>query len=80
MAALGDSVLAPDVVSGLTEEMDGALMEETSTRGRITAETSVFWHQRVRAVAHSACRNTKPSDESRSLKQQDSGLTPCLWN
>lgn len=66
-----------DVVSGLTEQMDGALLRETVTWRRITAETSMFWHQRVSAVAHSACRNT---NESRILKGDISSvdLAPVL--
>lgn len=58
MATPGNMDLADDVVPRLTEEMDGALLGETSARGWITAETSMFWHQRVSAVAQSACRNT----------------------
>lgn len=47
MATPGDIDLAADVVAGLTEEMDGALQGEASTWGRIAAEASVFWYQRV---------------------------------
>lgn len=75
MATPGDTDLAVDVVSGLTEEMDGALLGETSTRGRITAETSMFWHQRVSAVVQSACRHTNHSDKSRFLKR---GHVACV--
>lgn len=51
----GNVGLVADVVSRLTEEMDGALLVESSTWGRITAEASMFGHQRVRAVAQAAC-------------------------
>lgn len=57
MATLGDTDLVADVVTRLTEEMDGALGEEALTRGRIAAEPSMFWYQRVRTVAEPACRN-----------------------
>lgn len=57
MATLGDTALG--VVAGLTEEMDGALVRETSTRRRVAAETSVLGHQGVSAVAQSACRDAK---------------------
>lgn len=57
MATPGDMDLVADVVTGLTEEMDGALQEEALTRGWIAAEPSMFWYQRVRTVAQPACRN-----------------------
>lgn len=47
MATPGDIDLVADVVARLTEEMDGALQGEASTRGWIAAETSMFWYQRV---------------------------------
>lgn len=59
MATPGDADLVADVVTRLTEEMDGALCEEALTRGWIAAEPSMFWHQRVRAVAQPACRNIR---------------------
>lgn len=59
MAAPGHTDLVVDVVSRLTEEMDGALLGEPPTRRRIAAETSMLRHQRVRAVAQSACGHTK---------------------
>lgn len=63
LATPGDTGL-DDVVPGLAEEMDGALLGEASTRRRITAESPMFRHQRVGAVAQSACRNTEHRDES----------------
>lgn len=56
MATPGDMDLVADVVTRLTEEMDGALQEEALTRGWIAAEPSMFWYQRVRTVAQPACR------------------------
>lgn len=76
----GNTDLVVDVVSGLTEEMDVALLGETSTWGWIAAETSMFWHQRVSAVAQSACRNTKRCDESKSLKCDILLLPLCTGN
>lgn len=64
MTTPGNMDFADDVVPRLTEEMDGALLGETSAGGWITTETSMFWHQRVSAVAQSACRNTTRHDKS----------------
>lgn len=57
MATPGDTELVVDVVTRLAEEMDGGLREEALARGRIAAEPSMFWYQRVRTVAEPACRN-----------------------
>lgn len=57
MATPGDIHLVADVVARLTEEMDGALQGEAPARGRIAAEASMFWYQRVRTVAQPAYRN-----------------------
>lgn len=78
VATPGHTHLVADVVSGLTEEMDGALLGEASTRGRIAAETSMFGHQRVGAVAQSAFRNTEQRDESGSLKGDTLSLSLLL--
>lgn len=59
MATPGDMHLVVDVVARLTEEMDGALQGEACAGGWITAETSMFWYQRVRAVAQPACGNIR---------------------
>lgn len=50
-----------DVVSRLTEQMDGALLGEAAARRRVAAEASVLWHQGVSAVAQSSCRSTNES-------------------
>lgn len=57
MATPGDTDLVADVVTRLTEEMDGALRGEALTRGRIAAEPPMFWYQGVGTVAEPACRN-----------------------
>lgn len=66
MAAPGDAGLGVEVVPGLAEEVDGALVGEPSTRRRITAEASVFGHQWVGTVTEPACREQqKHRDEKR---------------
>lgn len=51
MTTPGDTDLAVDVVSGLAEETDAALLGETLTWGRLAAEAYMLGHQRVSAVA-----------------------------
>lgn len=55
MATPGHPNLVGDVVAGLTEQVDAALLGETPARRRFAAEAAMFWHQRVSAVAQSAC-------------------------
>lgn len=59
MATPGDVDLVADVVADLAEEMDGGLQGEASTGGRVAAETSMFWYQRVGTVAQPACRHVR---------------------
>ena len=56
VSASGDTHLAVDMVTGLTEEVDGALLGEPPTRRRVTAEPPMLRHQRVGAVTEAACR------------------------
>lgn len=70
MATPGDAGLGVEVVPGLAEEVDGALVGEPSTRRRITAEASVFGHQRVGAVTEPACREQQ-NTEMRKGHDQD---------
>lgn len=55
VAAPGHPALAADVVARLTEEVDAALLRETPAWRRLAAEAAMFGHQRVSAVAQSAC-------------------------
>lgn len=59
MAAPGHPDLVGDVVAGLTEEVDAALLGETPARRRLAAEAAMFGHQWVGAVAQSACEEKK---------------------
>lgn len=81
MATPGDAGLGAEVVPGLAEEVDGALVGEPSTRRRITAEASVFGHQRVGAVTEPACReqqNTEMRKRPRSRLLDQSSLTRTI--
>lgn len=55
MATPGHPNLVGDVVAGLAEEVDAALLGEAPARRRLAAEAAMFGHQRVGAVAQSAC-------------------------
>lgn len=57
MPTPGHPDLASDVIARLAEEVDAALLGESPARRRLAAEAAMFGHQRVSAVAQSACRN-----------------------
>lgn len=75
MPTLGNTDLAVDVVPRFTEEVDGGLLVETPTWGRVTAKTSMFRNQGVCAVTVSACSEERRGGQEEESTQQTDAST-----